>query len=88
MQRRVQLAEQVTENAMSGVARIADETHRTREVAEATIAEVRSVHGEVQSKVASANGMRRCECYTHSRGILGKCTRGGRTFGSAGITHC
>ena len=32
---------------------VADETRRAREVAEAAIAEARSVHGEVQSKVAS-----------------------------------
>ena len=46
-------AEQVAESAMSGVGRVADETRRAREVAEAAIAEARSVHGEVQSKVAS-----------------------------------
>ena len=38
---------------MSGVGRVADETRRAREVAEAAIAEARSVHGEVHSKVAS-----------------------------------
>ena len=38
---------------MSGVGRVADETRRAREVAEAAIAEAKSVHREVQSKVAS-----------------------------------
>ena len=52
-QRRAQLTEQVAESAMSGVGRVADETRRAREVAEAAIAEAKSVHGEVQSKVAS-----------------------------------
>ena len=52
-QRRAQLAEQVAESAMSGVRCVADETRCAREVAEAAIAEARSVHGEVQSKVAS-----------------------------------
>ena len=50
-QHRAQLAEQVAESSMSSVGRIADETHCTREVGEAAIAEVRSMHGEVQSKV-------------------------------------
>ena len=36
---------------MSGMGRVADETHRTNEVAGVDIAEARSVHGEVQSKV-------------------------------------
>ena len=48
-----QLVEQVTENAMSDVGRMADETRRAREVAEAAIAKARSMHREVQSKVAS-----------------------------------
>ena len=52
MQCRVHLAEQVARSAMSGVGRIVDETRCTCEVAEAAIAEVRSVHGEVQSEVA------------------------------------
>ena len=51
-QRHVQLAEQVAESAMSGVGCMADETRRAREVAKAAIAEAKSVHGEVQSKVA------------------------------------
>ena len=38
---------------MSGVGRVADETRCAREVVEATTAEAGSVHGEVQSKVAS-----------------------------------
>ena len=51
-QRHAQLAGQVAESAMSGVGCVADETRRAREVAEATIAKARSVHREVQSKVA------------------------------------
>ena len=52
-QRCAQLVEQVAESAMLGVGCVADETRRAHEVAEAVIAEARSVHGEVQSKVAS-----------------------------------
>ena len=47
------MAEQVAESAMSDVGHIVDETHCAHEVAEAAIAEARSMHGEVQSKVAS-----------------------------------
>ena len=51
-QHHAQLVEQVAESAMSGVERMAVEMRHAREVAEAAIAEARSVHGEVQSKVA------------------------------------
>ena len=53
MQRCVRLVEQNTESAMSGVGRITDETHRIRKLVEATSAEARSMHGEVESKVAT-----------------------------------
>ena len=53
MQRRARLAEQTTVSAMSGVGRIADETRCMRELVEATSAEARSVHGEVESRVAT-----------------------------------
>ena len=38
---------------MPGVGRIADETRHVRELVEATSAEAKSVHGEVESRVAS-----------------------------------
>ena len=38
---------------MSNVDRVAEETHRARGIVEATIAEAKSVHGEVESRVAS-----------------------------------
>ena len=49
---RVQLAEQTTEFAMSNVGRVVEETRRVCDVAEAAIAEVKSVHSEVESRVA------------------------------------
>ena len=49
----MQLVERVAESAMSGVGQIADEARRVRGVAEAAIAEARSIHGEVESRVAS-----------------------------------
>ena len=52
MQCRVQLAERVAESAMLGEGKVAGEAHCLNGVAEATIAEARSVHGEVESKVA------------------------------------
>ena len=47
-----QLAERVAESAMSGVGKVADEAGCVCGVAEATIAEARFVHGEVESRVA------------------------------------
>ena len=41
------------ESALSGIGHVAEETHRTRGIAEAAIAEARSVHGEIESKVSS-----------------------------------
>ena len=52
-QRHTQMAERVAESAMSGVGQVADQTRRAREVAEAAIAEARSVHGAVKSRVAA-----------------------------------
>ena len=46
-------AEQTAESAMSGVGRVAEETLRVRGVAEAAIAEAKSVHEVLESKVAS-----------------------------------
>ena len=46
-------AEQTAKSAMSGVGRVAEETLRVRGVAEAAIAEAKSVHEAVESKVAS-----------------------------------
>ena len=48
-QRRAQMVERVAESAMSRVGQVVDATHRAREVAEAAIVEVRSVHGAVKS---------------------------------------
>ena len=52
MQRRAQLAESM-KSTMSHVGRVAEETRRAHGIAEAAIAEVKSVHGEVESRVAS-----------------------------------
>ena len=38
---------------MFGVGRIADETRQAREIAKSTLAEVKSVHGKIESKVVS-----------------------------------
>ena len=51
-QRHAQYAEQTTVSAISGVGRIAEETHRVRGVVKAAIAEATSVHGAVKSRVA------------------------------------
>ena len=53
VQRRVWLAKQTTSTAISGVGRVEAETHRVREMVEATMAEARSVCGEVESRVAT-----------------------------------
>ena len=47
------MAERVAESAMSRVGQVADATRRAREVAEAAIAEVRSVHGATKSKLVA-----------------------------------
>ena len=52
-QRHAQMAEQIAESAISGVGQVADAIRQAREVAEAAIAEARSMHGEVESKVAT-----------------------------------
>ena len=52
-QRRAQLAERITESAMSRVGRVTEETRCARGIVEAAIAEAKSVHGEVESRVAS-----------------------------------
>ena len=51
MQRHAQMAEKIAESAISRVGQVADEMRCAHEIAEVAIAEVRSVHGEVQSKV-------------------------------------
>ena len=63
-QRRAQMAEQIAESAFSGVGQVADETHHAREVAEAAIAEARSVHSMVESRVAALSA-RANESTTH-----------------------
>ena len=47
------MVEQIAESVFSGVDKVVDETRRARKVAEATIAEARSVHGAVESPVAA-----------------------------------
>ena len=42
----------MVESAMSGVGYVAEETRHVRNVAEAAIAEAKSVHGEIESRVA------------------------------------
>ena len=51
--RRVQLATQTAESAMSGVGRVAEETQHARSVAEAAIAEVAAASSRMEQKVAS-----------------------------------
>ena len=48
----MQLAEQVAESALSGVGQVADAMRQAREIAEAAIAEVKSIHSAVESEVA------------------------------------
>ena len=52
-QRRVQLAAQSAATAVSGVGRVAEEMHRVRKMVEATSAEVKSVRGDVESRIAT-----------------------------------
>ena len=63
------MAEQIAESAFSGVGQVADETRRAREVAEAAIAEARSVHGAVESRVAPLSA-RADESTTHAVEVL------------------
>ena len=63
------MAEQIAESAFSGVGQVADETRRTREVAEAAIAEARSMHGAVESRVAALSA-RADESTTHAVEVL------------------
>ena len=51
-QRRAQIAEQKAESAFSGIGVVADQTRHAQAVAEAAIAEARSVRDEVSSKLA------------------------------------
>ena len=51
-QRRAQIAEAKAESAFSGVGVVADQTCHAQSVAEAAIAEARSVHDEVLSRIA------------------------------------
>ena len=52
-QLRAQTAEQKAESAFSHVGVIADQTRHAQSIAEAAIAEARSVHNEVSSKIAA-----------------------------------
>ena len=52
-QRRAQLAESNAKSAMSSVSHVTKETHCVRDVAKAAIAKAKSVHGEVESRVAT-----------------------------------
>ena len=51
-QQRAQIVEQKVESAFSGVGIVADQTHHAQSIAEAAIAEARSMHDEVLSKIA------------------------------------
>ena len=51
-QQRARAAEEKAESAVSGVGMVADQTRYTQSVAEAAIAEARSVRDEVTSKLA------------------------------------
>ena len=50
-ERRAQIAEQKAESAFSGVGVVANQTHHVQSIAEAAIAEARSVHDEVLSRI-------------------------------------
>ena len=69
VQRCTQMAEQIAESAFSGVGQVADETHHVRKVAEAAIAEARSVHGVVESRVAALSA-RADESTAHAMEVL------------------
>ena len=73
-QHQAQLAKHVAESAMSGVGQIADETRRVRGVAEAAIAEARSVHAEVESRVASLAAQADAST-PHIIGVLSQCVQ-------------
>ena len=64
-----QLAKRGAECAMSGMGQIADEACRVHRVAEAAIAEARSVHGDVESRVASLSVQDNAST-THIIGVL------------------
>ena len=51
-QRRAQLAAQSAATPVSGVGRVAEETHYVRELVEATSAEAKSVRSDVERRVA------------------------------------
>ena len=57
-QRRAQIVEQKVESAFSGVGMVADQTRYAQSVAEAAIAEARSVHDEVTSRMAEVTNVR------------------------------
>ena len=69
MQRRAQMAEQIAESTFCSVGQVADDTRRARKVAEATIAEARSVHSTVESRVAALLA-RADESTTHTVEVL------------------
>ena len=52
-QRRARLAEQSATTAISGVGWVEEEMQRVRQMVEATTAEARSVHGDVESRVTT-----------------------------------
>ena len=51
-QGRAQIAKQKAESAFSGVGVVADQTRHAQSIAEAAIAQARSVHDEVSSRIA------------------------------------
>ena len=51
-QRRAQIAESKAESAVSGIGIVADQTQHAQAVAEVAIAEARSVHDEISSRIA------------------------------------
>ena len=73
---------------MSGVGKVTDEARRVRGVAEAAIAEARSVHGEVESRVASLAGAGRCEHRAHCRCTLATRSVSGGALRCVGVARC
>ena len=64
----------MAENAMSGVGRVTEGTRRVHNIIEATIAEAKLVHGEVESRVASLATQAEAST-THIVGVLSECVQ-------------
>ena len=68
----MQLAEQTPESVMSSVGRITEEARRARDIADVAIAKAKSVHREVESRVALLVAQAEATT-THIADALSKC---------------